>query len=47
MVLAVTFAVQLTVNVALLSVAMLTPVIAFELGVPTGWAGLFIGLAYL
>ena len=42
-----TFSVQLTVNVALLSVAVLAPVIASELGVPTGRAGLFIGLAYL
>jgi len=45
--LAVTFLVQITVNVALLSVAVLAPVIAPDLGVPTARAGLFIGLAYL
>jgi predicted MFS family arabinose efflux permease len=45
--LAVTLLVQITVNVALLSVAVLAPVIAPDLGVPTARAGLFIGLAYL
>jgi predicted MFS family arabinose efflux permease len=45
--LAVTLLVQITVNVALLSVAVLAPVIAPDLGVPIGRAGLFIGLAYL
>ena len=45
--LAVTLLVQVTPNVALLSVAVLAPVIAPELGVPTTRAGVFIGLAYL
>ncbi len=45
--LAVTLLVQITINVALLSVAVLAPVIAPDLGVPTARAGLFIGLAYL
>jgi len=44
---AVTLLVQITVNVALLSVAVLAPVIAPDLGVPTARAGLFIGLTYL
>ncbi|MFP4361049.1 MAG: hypothetical protein ACLFTG_10285, partial [Alphaproteobacteria bacterium] len=45
--LAVTLLAQITVNVALLSVAVLAPVIAPDLGVPTARTGQFIGLAYL
>lgn len=45
--LAVTLLVQIIVNVSLLSVAVLAPLIAPDLGVPTARAGLFIGLAYL
>jgi MFS family permease len=45
--LGVTLLIQISVNVALLSVAVLAPVIAPDLGVPTARAGVFIGLAYL
>lgn len=45
--LTVTLLVQICQNVALLSVAVLAPLIAPDLGVPVAWSGLFIGLAYL
>ncbi len=45
--LSVTLLVQICQNVALLSVAVLAPLIAPDLGVPVTWSGLFIGLAYL
>ncbi len=45
--LVVTVVVQICQNIALLSVAVLAPVIAPALGVPVGLSGVFIGLAYL
>jgi cyanate permease len=45
--LAATLTVQISVNVALLSVAVLAPVIAPDLGVPAAWTGYFVALAYL
>ena len=45
--LAATLTVQVSVNLALLSVAVLAPSIARDLAVPTAWAGHFVALAYL
>ncbi|MEO1092845.1 MAG: MFS transporter [Pseudomonadota bacterium] len=42
-----TLTVQIAVNLALLSVAVLAPAIAADLQVPAAWAGYYIGLAYL
>ncbi len=42
-----TLTVQISVNVALLNVAVLAPLIAPDLGVPAAWAGYFVALAYL
>ncbi|TVQ33949.1 MAG: MFS transporter [Geminicoccaceae bacterium] len=45
--LAATLSVQISVNVSILSVAVLAPVIGPDLGVPAAWAGYFVALAYL